>query len=72
MEKAIELLSAAPRKRFNITTDTGFSVWQLGNPEPINPEDFLSLGKSTPFASVPVEAKCLLTVYGGKAVYSAI
>ena len=72
MERAIELLSVAPRKRFNIKSDVGFSLWRLGESKPIDPNDFLSKGKSTPFQGTPVEAECLLTVYQGKAVYSAI
>ena len=72
LEKAVELLSTAPRKRFGIKSDVGFSLWKLGEPKPINPDDFISKGKSTPFKDTPVEAECLLTVYNGKAVYSAI
>ena len=72
LERAVELLSIAPRKRFGIKTDVGFSLWRLGESKPINPADFISKGKSTPFEGTPVEAECLLTVYQGKAVYSAI
>ncbi len=72
MERAVELLSVAPRKRFGITSDVGFSVWKLGESKPIDSADFLSKGKSTPFLDTPVEAECLLTVYNGKAVYSSI
>ena len=70
MERAIELLSEAPRRRFGISSDVGFSVWQMGKSKPINPDDFLSKGKSTPFKDTPVEAECLLTVYDGNIVYS--
>ena len=72
MERAVELLSVAPRKRFGITSDVGFSVWKLGESRSIDPDEFLSMGKSTPFEGVAVEAECLLTVYDGKAVYSKL
>ena len=72
MERAVELLSTSPRKRFNITSDEGFSLWRLGESKPICPEDFLSMGKSTPFAGTAVEAECILTVYNGKAVFSSL
>ena len=70
MERAVELLSVKPRERFSIDSDIGFSVWQMGESRKINPDDFLSKGKSTPFKDTPVEAECLLTVYNGKIVYS--
>ncbi|MBQ2875647.1 MAG: dihydroorotase [Clostridia bacterium] len=72
MERAVELLSISPRRRFGITSDVGFSIWRLGEKKPIDAKDFLSKGKSTPFLGTPVEAECLLTVYEGKAVYSAL
>ena len=69
MEEAVELLSVNPRRRFGITGDPGFTVFSLGESKPIDPDDFISMGKSTPFLGMEVEAECLLTVYGGKAVY---
>ena len=72
LERAVELLSLAPRRRFGIDSDVGFSVWRLGESKPIDPGDFLSKGKSTPFLGTPVEAECLVTVYQGKAVYSSL
>ena len=71
LERAVELLSMAPRIRFNLMSDIGFTLWRLGESKPIDPKDFLSKGKSTPFLGTPVEAECLLTVYNGEAVYSA-
>ncbi len=70
MERLCELMSVAPRKRFNIKSDAGFTVFKLDEKYKINPEDFLSKGKSTPFEGDEVYGKCLLTVYEGRAVYS--
>ena len=70
MERLCELMSVAPRKRFNIKSDAGFTVFKLDEKYKINPEDFLSRGKSTPFEGDEVYGKCLLTVYEGRAVYS--
>ena len=72
MERAVELLSVNPRKRFNITSDPGFTVWKLGEKDIIDPNDFISMGKSTPFEGTEIEARCLLTVYENKVAYSAI
>ena len=61
-----------PRKRFGIKSDVGFTVFDLGEEYEINPDEFLSKGKSTPFLDTEVEAECLITVYDGKVVYSGI
>lgn len=68
MEKLISLLSASPRKRFNIK-DSGFSVWETNCEYTINEEDILSMGKSTPFLGDKVYTRCLMTVYNNKTVY---
>ena len=70
IERLCELMSVVPRKRFNIKSDAGFTVFKLDEKYKINPEDFLSRGKSTPFEGDEVYGKCLLTVYEGRAVYS--
>ena len=69
LERLVELMSVRPRERFGITADPGFTVFEVENEYEINPEDFLSKGRSTPFTGVRVFGKCLLTVYGGKAAY---
>lgn len=70
MEALISLLSTNPRARFGLDSN-GFSVWELEEEYEINPDDFLSKGRSTPFAYDKVCGKCLLTVCGGKEVYKA-
>ena len=65
-----KLLSENPRKRFNITADPGFTVFEVGHEYEIDPDDFLSMGKATPFKGKRVFGKCLLTVYNGEAVYA--
>ena len=71
LEKLIELLSVRPRERFEITSDCGFTVFDLSDEYAIDPDDFLSMGKSTPFEGMKVYGRCLATVYGGKVVYSS-
>ena len=72
LERLCELLSKNPRERFGITSDTGFTVFDVGEEYEIDPKDFLSKGKSSPFTGEKVYGKCLLTVYNGCAVYSDI
>lgn len=72
LEKAIELLSVNPRKRFNIPLGDDCTVWNLNEKTVINPDEFLSKGKATPFENTEVFGKCLLTVCGGKTVYKSL
>ena len=71
LEKLIDLMSYAPRKRFGLPLDEtkDFCVYDLNQEYEINPETFLSKGKSTPFAGMKVYGKCMLTVCDGKIVY---
>ena len=69
LEKLINLLSENPRRRFRIDTDPGFTIFKLDEEYEINPDEFLSMGRSTPYEGTRVFGKCLATVYGGKVVY---
>ncbi len=70
LEALSELMSGAPRKRFGIEGDAGFTVFDLTDEYEIDPSDFLSKGKSTPFEGMRVYGKCLLTVKDGEVLYS--
>lgn len=69
MEKLIELLCINPRKRFNIPLGNDFSLWDLNKEFKVDPNEFLSKGKATPFEGEKLFGECLFTVYKGKAVY---
>ncbi len=71
LEKLIDLMCYAPRKRFGLPLDEtkDFCVYDLNEEYEINPETFLSKGKSTPFTGMKVFGKCMLTVCDGKIVY---
>ena len=70
IERLTELMSTVPRERFKIKTDPGFTVFKLDEKYKIDPKDFLSKGKATPFEGDEVYGRCLLTVYEGRVVYS--
>ncbi len=72
MEALLQLLVYNPRERFHIPLGNDFSIWDLDAQYTIDPENFLSKGKATPFAGRSVYGKCLLTVYGGQAVYEGV
>ena len=69
MEKLMDLLVWNPRERFGLPLGEDFSLWDLDAQYEIDPADFLSLGKATPFQGWKVNGKCLLTVCDGKVVY---
>ncbi len=72
MDRLMELLVFAPQKRFGIGSGEDYSIWDLEAEYRIDPKDFLSMGKATPFEGVPVFGKNLLTVAGGKIVYDNV
>ena len=71
LERLIELLAIAPRKRFGIPMGNDFTVWDLEAEQTVDPDTFLSMGRATPFAGHKLTGKCLLTVCDGKIVYQS-
>ena len=75
LEKLIELMSINPRKRFGIGggTDEGqsadFTVIDLDTEYEINPDEFYSMGKATPFEGYKVKGKIMHTYIGGKEIF---
>ena len=69
MDKLMDLLVWNARHRFDIPMGNDFSVWDLNTEYDIDPADFVSMGKATPFQGWQVNGKCLLTVCDGKIVY---
>ena len=69
LERLVELLCVNPRKRFGIPMGKDFSVWDLEEAYAIDPEEFLSMGKASPFTGWQVFGRCLATVCDGKLVY---
>jgi len=71
MERLLQLLVTNPRQRFGLPLGKDFSLWDLDAAYIIDPQDFLSMGKATPFQGWKVQGKCMLTVCDGKIVYRA-
>ena len=69
LERLVALLTVNPRKRFGIENPGSFTLWDLEAVSRIDPADFLSMGKSTPFTGWEVSGKCMATVCDGKIVY---
>ena len=78
MAQLIELLTDRPNNRFKIKSNMPdeedpaptFTVWDLDSRYRIDPNQFQSKGKSTPFAGWAVQGRCMMTVMNGEIVYS--
>ncbi len=74
--RLMELLNGAPRRRFGVGGEISdgkpadFTVFDLDRRYVIDPGEFLSKGRSTPFAGKTVYGRCLLTVCRGRAAWS--
>ena len=78
LEKLVELLNTNARKRFGIGSEikegakADLTVFDLKEKYIIDPADFLSKGKASPFSGQEVYGKCKLTLCGGKTAYKDI
>jgi dihydroorotase len=78
MAQLIELLTERPNNRFKIKSNMPdeedpaptFTVWDLDSLYRIDPAQFLSKGRSTPFDGWTVQGRCMMTVMNGEIVYS--
>ena len=77
IEKAIELMSENPRRIFNLGgalkegERADIAIFDTTTPFTVDPALFLSKGKATPFEGWELYGQCVLTLYGGKAVWRA-
>lgn len=77
LQKLVELLSINANKRFNIGSSievgqkADLTVFDLNEKYIINPDDFLSKGRSTPFENTEVFGKCIMTMCNGNIVWEA-
>ena len=69
LERLIELLTVNPRKRFEIPLGEDYTVWDLEKEFTVDPADFISMGKATPFTGWKMKGQCVMTVCDGKVVY---
>ncbi len=68
LKKLIRLLVFAPRERFNIRFTNDYSVWKMDE-FTVEPEQFLSKGRATPYQGERLIGVNQLTVYNGEIVY---
>ena len=70
LEKLIQLLSDNARRRFNIPVGDSFTVWDLEKKFTVDPSEFISMGKSTPFEGMTLWGECVMTYVNGKTIYT--
>lgn len=74
IEQVIKLMSENPRKRFGLPAaeqNGDYAIWNISEEYTVNPEEFNTKGRATPFKDMKVYGKCLLNVAGGKEVWRA-
>lgn len=70
LDKLVELMAVNPRKRFGFPLRADdYAVWDLNTEYRIDPAQFCSKGKSTPFAGQTVYGRCVRNVCGGAVVW---
>ena len=69
LEKLVEVMALNPRRRFGIPMDGDFTVWDLSKEYTVNPTQFATKGRATPFDGMRMCGENLLTVHRGKIVY---
>lgn len=69
LERLIELMSLNPRQRFGLGSTDDICIFDLSKEYTVNPEDFLSMGRATPFEAEKVFGECKLTVCENNTVY---
>ena len=68
LEKLIELMAVNPYARLGIEPN-GYTVYALDEQYTIDPSNFKTMGRSTPYAGDKVFGKCLATVCDGNLIY---
>lgn len=75
IEKLIALMSENPRRIFRlggamkVGERADIAVFNVTEPYKINPAEFVSMGKATPFEGEEVYGRCMLTLFGGEKVW---
>ena len=72
LEKLLDLMHTAPARRFGVGTPIAvgqpadLTVFDLEKKWTVDPEQFLSLGRATPFQGWEVQGACKMTFLGGE------
>lgn len=65
LETLVQRMSIAPRARFGLPQGADYSIWDLDASYSIDPAEFQTMGRATPFAGETVFGRCKATIVGG-------
>jgi dihydroorotase len=69
LDALVDLLTVKPRRRFGLPMSEGLCVWDLDAEYTVDPSEFATMGRATPFEGRKVFGRCVMTVLNGKIVY---
>jgi len=79
LDDLVRLMYENPRRRFGMDAPhlseelakeaPSFAIWNLDEEYDVNPDEFMTKGRSTPFDGWTVSGRCLMTVMNGKKVW---
>ncbi len=78
LEKLIEIMSINPSKRFGLPVgiedggQVNLTIFDLNTEYKISADEFLSMGKSSPFIDKKVKGKCLANFCNGKLLFNNV
>ena len=68
LERLVDMMSVVPYKRFGLEPN-GYTLIDLGKEFTVDPDKFLTMGRSSPFTGMSLYGEVLATVIDGRAVY---
>ena len=75
LEKAVEIMSAAPRRIFGlggglaVGEKADIAIFDLNEKWSVNPAEFKTMGRATPFEGWELQGRCRMTLVDGEVVY---
>lgn len=75
LEKAVEIMSAAPRRIFGlggglaVGERADIAIFDLNEKWSVNPAEFKTMGRATPFEGWQLQGRCRMTLVDGEVVY---
>lgn len=75
LEKAVEIMSAAPRRIFGLEGGLAvgeradIAIFDLNEKWSVNPAEFKTMGRATPFEGWQLQGRCRMTLVDGEVVY---
>ena len=69
LDTIIRALTENPRHRFGIEAGDSFTVWRVDEAFTVDPNEFLTRGRATPYTGQTLFGRCVLTVADGTVVY---